>query len=217
MQFLLHSLTLALGLAAVSAFAAEPARRGPQNPDEPWLFRTVLDDRPRVAVAALGDALWAAWDTQSCRLYQVWQPGALGVKLTGAVFDGKHGPQPMTDGTMLLREPAGAAWLSDGKSASVRYRGHRLGAPGEVTFLYEIMLPGAVVSVEESPRLDGTKLTRTFHIAGLPEGKALTLALTDAAWSSSGTTALEGSADGARLIFSANGSSTLSHTWDSSK
>lgn len=212
-----HLSTLVILFATVCACADGPARRGPGNPDEPWLFRTVLDDRPRVAVAALGDALWAAWDTEACRLFQVWRPGSAGATLTGAVFDGKHGPQPMTDGVVLLREPGGVAWFTEGKKAPVRYRGHRLGAPGEVTFLYEIKVPGAIVAVAESPRLDGSTLVRTFRIEGLPEGTSLILSLGEAAWSVSGAAALERGGDGARLLFSTNGTSTLAGVWVSSQ
>lgn len=209
-------LSLALCLGSTSAIAAEPARRGPTNPDEPWVFRTVLDDRPRIAIAALGDALWAAWDTQACRLYQVWKPGALGVKLTGAVFDGKHGPQPTTDGTPLLREPSGPGWFAGEAPATVRYRGHRLSGPRQVSFLYEVVLPGAVVRVEESPSLkDHAVLVRSFHITGLPSGARLALRLSGDAnpWAATGGGCeLENDGEGARLVFSADGDATLTGT-----
>jgi hypothetical protein len=63
-------------------------RRGPANTGEPWVFRCVLDARPRVVVAALGDADWADWDTNYGALYQAWQPGSVVVKLVSAVYNG---------------------------------------------------------------------------------------------------------------------------------
>lgn len=215
--------TLLLALCLADSAPAE-TRRGPANTGEPWVFRCVLDDRPRVVVAALGDAAWAAWDTQHGALYQAWQPGNEGVKLLGAVYNGEHGPQPATDGKILHREPVGPVWFAPGSAAAIapapfRYKGHRLGAPGRVSFAYEFHLGGSTVTVEESPTLKpgaAPSLVRSFRISGLPaDGKlALKLTGTPGTWTASGPFAqLKTSADGAYLVFTRNGEAVLTGTW----
>jgi hypothetical protein len=223
----LHARTLLLALCLADSAPAE-TRRGPANTGEPWVFRCVLDDRPRVVVAALGDAAWAAWDTQHGALYQAWQPGNEGVKLAGAVYNGEHGPQPATDGKVLHREPLGPAWFAPGSGTAVspvpfRYKGHRLGAPGRVSFAYELHLGGSAVTVEESPSLKpgaATSLVRSFRISGLPaDGKvALKLSGGPGSWTAAGSAArLKSAADGAYLVFTQNGEAVLTGTWPAPK
>lgn len=218
-------LPLALCLAAS---APAETRRGPANTGEPWVFRCVLDDRPRVVVAALGDAAWAAWDTQHGTLYQAWQPGNEGVKLLGAVYNGEHGPQPATDGKLLHREPLGPAWFAPDSGTEIspvpfRYKGHRLGAPGRVSFVYELHLGGSAVTIEESPSLKpgaDPGLVRSFRVSGLPaDGKvALKLSGGPGTWTATGSAAgLEPSADTAYLVFTQNGEAVLTGTWPAPK
>jgi hypothetical protein len=207
------------------ALAQDPPRRGIHNSQEPWAFRIVLDARPRVLVAAFDDSLWAAWDTQRCRLFQVWKPGALGVNLTGAVFNGEHGPQPVSDGQRFHQEPAEPAWFVEHQGkiipAVVRYRSHRTGAPGEIHFVYHVILADAktVISIEETPAFvagPAPSLSRTFSVQGLPQGQQIALALTgDAA-----TWSLQGPAGELRernqqrfLVIQKNGEITLTGTW----
>ncbi len=226
MRLLPSSPLLLLCLGCLPCLEAAAARRGPDNSEEPWVFRTVLNDRPRVVVAALGDSAWAAWDTQTCNLYQVWQPGKEGVKLAGAVYTGAHGPQPESDGKRLHEEPAGPAWLVPGGSATispatVRYRAHKTAGPGRVSFVYEISLPGVEkpVTVEESPSLKpgaAPALVRAFRVSGLPEGRQLALRVSGntGTWTASGPAAqLKPSKDEAHLVFSQNGEAVLTGVW----
>lgn len=212
----------AVGLLCTSGVADGSVRRGPSNAAEPWVFRTVLDERSRVIVAALGDAAWAAWDTEACKLYQVWRPGPDGVKLTGAVYDGEHGPQPSTDGQRYHEESRDAAWFIDaGAPARIQYRGHRFGGPERVSFIYQLALPGkdAEVVVEESPSLGigrNAVLVRSFRISGLPPSAKISLKLAGerGVWSVSGGVAqLKPAGDGMSLIFTGNGDAKLTGRW----
>jgi cytochrome c len=221
--FFLSSLVFA---ATTSFLAAEDApRRGVKNDQEPWVFRTVLDARPRVLVAALDDSLWAAWDTQRCRLFQVWKPGEQGVKLQGAAFDGAHGPQPVSDGSRMHEEPAEPAWYLPGKgeptTAVVRYRSHRTGKPGELTLSYQVILDEqkAVVAVEETPSFvagSAASLSRKFLIKGLPDGKQIALRVSGDAsvWSASGVAGeLKATGEYRYLVIRKNGEVTLLGSW----
>jgi len=65
-----------------------------QRPREMWVFRCVLDGKPKVLVAALHKDLYVSYDTDNCQLFKVWKGG---LKLDGAVFAStKHGPQPIS-------------------------------------------------------------------------------------------------------------------------
>src|SRR5258706_3333755 len=77
------------------------------RPYQPWVFRSVLDDQPRIITLALNDHLWAAYHTDSCSLYKVWKGQ---VHLQGAVYDNAHGPQPISIGDAWLKNPYGRPW-----------------------------------------------------------------------------------------------------------
>jgi cytochrome c len=216
---------LAWVASSLLAVAQDAPRRSIHNPHEPWAFRVVLDSRPRVLVAAFDDSLWAAWDTQRCRLFQVWKPGAEGVKLQGAVYNGDHGPQPVSDGVRLHQEPAEAAWhcQDQGKMAAaiVRYRGHRTGGPGELCFSYQVMLADGktVISIKETPSFMGGSaptLARQFSIQGLPQGQQVALQLTgdSSLWRVQGPAGeLRDRDNHHELLIRQNGKVTLLGTW----
>jgi hypothetical protein len=116
-----------VGAVVVSSVGPLTAQDVPTHDRDPWIFRCVLDDNPRMLVMSLGHRLWLAFDTQRCVVHKVWQGD---VALSGAVYDGRHGPQPQAVGTILLgRAPQ--------STASVRYRGYRLDK-GVATLLYDL-------------------------------------------------------------------------------
>ena len=226
-QFFLPIPFLLFVASTGSLVSQDPPRRSIENPHEPWAFRTVLDARPRVLVAALDDSLWAAWDTQRCRLFQVWKPGEQGVKLQGIVFDGAHGPQPVSDGSRLHEEPAESAWFLPGErepvAAAVRYRGHRTGVPGQITLAYQVVLPdgGTMISIEETPSFKadaGPSIARRFSIKGLPQGLQVALQLGGATttWRAEGRAGrLHDRGNRRHLVINENGEVTLVGTWKS--
>jgi cytochrome c len=169
------------------------------RPHDPWVFRSVLDERPRIVTIALNDDMWIAYDTTTCSLYRAWKGG---VEFEGAVFTSEHGPQPRTQGPLyvegydlakggsvwdvtyqrgpeMLREPVRAVW-----------RGYRVDGRSKVTLLYDISLPdGGTVRVEESPEFvrpmdrfneeqienigvpsTHPGLVRVFHVIDPPDG-----------------------------------------------
>jgi cytochrome c len=167
-------LLAALVLAGASAAAAERGR-------DPFAFRAVLDEKPRMLVLALRPDFWVAYDAERAALYKVWQGG---VHFTGAVYDWQHGPQPTSQGRAWLVSPWQEPWqVARGGlplPARVRYRGHAL-AGGRATLLYDLELGDAGrIRVEESPEAvhapDGARgFERRFTTAGVPPGVELRL------------------------------------------
>ena len=163
-------------LAALLAPAGEAAERG----RDPFVFRAVLDERPRMLVLALRPDFWVAYDAERAALYKVWEGG---VHFTGAVYDWLHGPQPTSRGRAWLVSPWQEPWelVVDGRArpAAVRWRGHRLDA-GRATLLYDVDHGGGWIRVSESPELvagaDGSRgFERRFTTAGVPANAELRL------------------------------------------
>src|SRR5687767_475682 len=65
------------------------------RPRDPWVFRSVLDNKPRMITVALHDNLYVSYDAQACQLYKAWKGG---VVFDGAVYTTHHGPQPSSKG-----------------------------------------------------------------------------------------------------------------------
>ena len=139
---------LVLALAAQGPRVVLPAKR----PRDPWVFRSVLDQHPRMVTIALSDDLWTAYDAATCGLYKAWKGG---VKFDGPVYTTVHGPQPTTQGTTYTEGIPGDVWEAnvDGKdvAAMAMWRGYRMNE-GHVVLEYEIVLEdGRKVRVDESP------------------------------------------------------------------
>ena len=41
-----------------------------ERPIEPWVFRSVLDETPRIVTAALSDEIWVAYDARTASLFK---------------------------------------------------------------------------------------------------------------------------------------------------
>ncbi|PXX30503.1 PA14 domain-containing protein [Arenibacter sp. ARW7G5Y1] len=139
-----------------------------ERPRDVWVFRSVLDEKPRMATAALDENLWLSYDTQTATLYKAWSGG---VSFDGAVYTTNHGPQPTSLGYAYYSHEESWVLLKDGveEVPEVQYKGHRF-EKGEVIFKFQLITPeGRVILVEESPRYqrDGDKngLIRYFTLA----------------------------------------------------
>lgn len=135
----------------------------------PWVIRGNLDGRPRVLKFALGPQLWVAYDTQTLSLYQAWQGDVL---FEGAVYDYRHGPQPVSTGAWFLRDSDGAQWflLVDGQElpATVQYLGHEYSKDRKTAALRFAVTAGAYrLELTEKPEIierGGARyLTRSFY------------------------------------------------------
>ncbi len=148
-------ITTLLTTLLLSAPAPAQALQGPglpARPRDPFVFRCVLDQHPRMVVLALSDELWAAWDATHCSFYKAWKGG---VKFDGPVYTSVHGPQPTVRGTEYMDGVEGDVWMAAVAGQPVQpravWRGYRIEDGGAV-LLYSIVLPdGRSVEVQERP------------------------------------------------------------------
>jgi cytochrome c len=164
----------ALGLWPRGEGRLEPSVQ--ERGHDPWIFRSVLDQQPRMLTLALGKGLWAAYDATTCTLYKAWTGG---VNFDGPVYTTVHGPQPTTEGEDLLDPLAGSHWqIVFGDTRVIvqpRWMGYRL-VGNRAHLEYALPLPnGNEIGVVETPELvtDGAGamgLLRVFRLSDVPPG-----------------------------------------------
>ena len=130
----------------------------------PWVLRGNLDGRPRMLEFALAPGIWAAYDTQQQSLYQVWQGDVL---FEGAVYDYKHGPQPISQGAWYQRDAEGAQWFLEVNGeeipATVQYLGHEYSAGKKDAAMRFALSAGPYrVELKERPELVQTATSRSL-------------------------------------------------------
>jgi len=174
-----------------------PEQAPVQRPRDPWVFRSVLDQRARMLTIALSNDMWVAYDATWCGLYKAWKGG---VHFDGAVYTTVHGPQPTSEGADYVRGVDGGVWsLTTKEGASTQLRAHWRGyvlQHGQVRLQYDLELPeGLRVRIEETPEFVRPEklfddpqsqapwltpglvgLRRTFTASGLPEGLRVSVA-----------------------------------------
>ncbi|MDX1909211.1 MAG: family 16 glycoside hydrolase [Bacteroidia bacterium] len=172
-------LGLLIGITACTPGGGNPRVRG----NDPWVFRSVMDLKPRMVTLALDSAFWVSYDAGRASLYQVWRDG---VNFDGPVYTTAHGPQPVSLGPAWLVSPFEEPWriIRDGQEtapATVQYRGHTFDKQDQVTLTYELTLArGEKIIVKEKPEYvrgsDGLPgLERIFVLSGVPEGTQVAL------------------------------------------
>lgn len=153
-----------------------------ERPSETWVFRSVLDKKPRMISMGLHHNLWVAYNTKTAGLYKSW---AGGIDFDGAVYTKAHGPQPTSLGTSYQEEPDQNPWriVTEGRQETpeVRYRGHAF-RDQQVVLKYDLLYQGQVIQVEETPEYIDVQgdpgkvgLERTFALSGVPAGSLVAL------------------------------------------
>ena len=137
---------IALLASAVLAAAAT------ERPRDPWVFRCVLDGRPRSVVVALAEDLWVSYDATQVAMVAAWKGD---VELLGAVYDAVHGPQPEARGPRYCSGLEGPVWFAEVEGEILplepRWRGYAF-VDGRVELRLEARLPdGRSVRVAETP------------------------------------------------------------------
>lgn len=155
--FTLASFTFVAVLPSTSF--AEPAAEplslasSDKRPLSPWVFRSVLDGKPRMITLALHDDLYIAIDGTDASLYKAWKGG---VEFDGAVYTTRHGPQPTSLGYAFYdSKPEAQTWLvtHDGKTtrATSEFRGYRF-EKNQVFIQYDLVTADKLrIRVEENP------------------------------------------------------------------
>lgn len=177
-------LLLLLGLAALWYFAGRrdhAYKSLAERPNDPWVFRSVLDKQARMITFALDDHLWVAYSTDSCSLYKAWDGG---VDFTGAVYNMRHGPQPMSMGAAWFENKHRQPWIvtRNGQSETPRpdYKGHRYTSDGHAEIMYDLVLAdGQRIRINERPEYVERErqhgFERTFTVENAPAGTTVSL------------------------------------------
>lgn len=160
------------GLAATVLMAAA----GPPRPRDPFVFRSVIDQKPRMITTALDESLWVSWDTQTGALYRAWDGD---VDFTGAVYDTRHGPQPRTQGDVLFEGPGGETWaMRAGQTivpVTAKWVGHVV-HDNAVALMFDLQrngrtVAGVLIEPEAIPiSYKGLAFRRIYRVTGLRPG-----------------------------------------------
>lgn len=218
---MLAALTLA---AVLTTGAADHDPFGvPYRPRDIWVFRSVLDQHPRMITVALHKDVWVAYDTTKCNLYQAWTGG---VKFDGSVYTTVHGPQPTSEGAPYIRNDVeGETWqlTQGGKAVATKpvYRGYKF-VEGQVNIQFDLQSSAGVVHVTEIPEFFSAGagkvgLERKFVTSGVPAGATLAVTGTHLVdtevnvLGGSRTTVLKGSAS--NIDVKANGRTTVRYSF----
>ncbi|MBU6341228.1 MAG: DUF1080 domain-containing protein [Bacteroidetes bacterium] len=173
----LIALLLGLWWYASSQKSAAPIDR----PNDPWVFRSVLDEQPRMITFALNDRMWVAYSTDSCALYKVW---ADGVDFEGAVYNMRHGPQPMSIGNAwfvnAFKQPWRVRRNGQLESPQTDYKGHRYTKDGHAEIMFDLVLnDGKRIRINERPEFVENDrqpgLERIYTVENLPAGAEVVL------------------------------------------
>jgi cytochrome c len=152
------------------------------RPIDPWVFRSVLDQQPRMLTLALDSAGYAAYDLSKGTLYKVWKGG---VTMEGAAYTDKKNIQPTTWGITYLSDSAqNFQWIAqyDGKNELLQVvnRGYVI-KDDQIRLNFALILSsGDTVQLTEQPEFvrgeDGKPgFSRIFTTSGIPAGTTVTL------------------------------------------
>jgi cytochrome c len=143
---------LVLLLAWLVSFASPQGVPIPVRPRDPWVFRCVLDKKPRIVTIALSHDMWIAYDATTCGLYKAWRGD---VRFDGAVYTTVHGPQPTSVGESYTVGPTGDVWSARIGEKEVPLRVKWLGFQihnGRAHLNYQMFLEdGRHIRVQETP------------------------------------------------------------------
>lgn len=166
---------LTLGLAILSVWGCSAPEKS-ERPRSTWVFRSVMDDRPRMLTAALHEDLWISYDVVAGNLYKAWKGG---VNFDGAVYTTAHGPQPTSKGyAYLTDESTVPRWrIMQGHEElhyGIAYKGHRI-TNGHLELMYDLVIPDFArpISVTVSPEYvnnGNPGLERIIATRNVPEG-----------------------------------------------
>ncbi|WDE98597.1 hypothetical protein PQO03_12190 [Lentisphaera profundi] len=135
------------------------------------VFRCNLDNHPRVLVFQSNDRA-CAYDTNTGQFWKAWKaPTNKIINFTGAVYDGRHGPQPNTIGVKLLENSQGLHWRVKQKRA--RYYSY---SPIRKTITLRIYRQDKTyIAIIEQPIFTADTIYRSVTIEGLKNNEILTL------------------------------------------
>lgn len=154
--------------------ACDPEPEIRNRPVDPWVFRSVLDRKPRMLTIALDSACYVAYDLASCTLYKAWKGG---VMMEGTAYTDKKNVQPTSWGTSYPVDTI--QWLAEKDGAAIQERLLNKGyyfLNNQVYLKHEMILStGDTLRLEERPEFirdnrGAPGLERSFKITDVPQG-----------------------------------------------
>lgn len=160
--------------------SCQPPANEPARPQDPWVIRSVLDNRSRMVTLALHEDGFAAYDTERCGLYKVWRGGVL---MEGVAYTNVKELQPTSWGHAYLEDPDRTpVWFleqgGEKKTLQPQFRGYRL-ENNRITFTYELKTADdQTLTVYEQPEFfpenkGEVAYLRTFRTENVPAGSTL--------------------------------------------
>ncbi len=141
-------------------------------PAEEKVFRCNLDDRARVLVFE-NDQIACAYDTNTGEFWKVWKANGSSklINFSGAVYDGRPGPQPNSIGKILIKNTSHQRWKMNDKFA--QYYSY---SPIDKTITMRIYRQdNSYVVITERPLLRPDSLQRQITVSGLKTQEQLSL------------------------------------------
>lgn len=167
---------------ALSFTSCRKDTRVPQRPIEPWVFRSVLDKKPRMLTIALDTNCYVAYDLSRCTLYKVWKGGVL---MEGTAYTNKKNVQPLSWGKAYLADSARIhRWAAkkEGQKQKLRMvnKGYAF-RDGGIYLKFLMILPsGDSIRIEERPEFIENEngdpgLERLFALSKVPQDVTVSL------------------------------------------
>src|SRR5687768_7364621 len=97
--------------------ACDSEKKLHERPLDPWVFRSVLDQKPRMLTIALDSACYVAYDLATSTLYKAWKGGVL---MEGTAYTDKKNVQPTSWGTPYPVDSV--QWVAEKDGADVQQR-----------------------------------------------------------------------------------------------
>lgn len=177
-----YKLAFFLLLGALLAFTGcktEPSLAFVQRSKDPWIVRSVLDNKPRMLSLALDSNMYVAYDLEKVVLYKVWKGG---IRWTGAAYTNEKNIQPESWGHSYFEDPLSTStWsikaVEETHPAKARFHSYQE-KKGHLFLRYSIFDElGDTVFVTERPEFvrRGTEvgLERNFRIKPNKQGIVL--------------------------------------------
>ena len=159
------------GIGAMLIWACQPSSDsllpGPERPRDPWVIRSVLDQRPRMITVALDSLCYVAYDATQCNVYKVWQGG---IQLDGAAYTNVKTVQPTSRGVSYAVDSVlqshwkvlkGNTW----QTYTPLFKGYRL-KDNWVIFHYALVhAPGDTIHIWERPAWTGPEASGSYFFS----------------------------------------------------
>lgn len=128
-----------------------PTEEPHSRPTHPWIFRSVLDYKPRMLTLALDAECYVAYDLNGCNLYRAWKGG---VNWDGIVYNETKAIQPSAWGKDYILDKSADVWAIEksGKkeTPAIRFLGYRLDKE-QIFLKYQLSTKLDTVEIKERP------------------------------------------------------------------